>query len=109
MIVFLSSRDSVDFHCDLFKESLHAFSSEYVLAQVDFAFSNLLHIEFKHRYHTIEAKRQVYMYVHAAIKMLLVALCYPDGNRLQMISAGLMGHLTRMQNLPFCELLTLFY
>lgn len=28
MIVFLSSRDSVDFHCDLFKESLHAFSSE---------------------------------------------------------------------------------
>jgi len=26
MIVFLSSRDSVDFHCDLFKESLHSFS-----------------------------------------------------------------------------------
>ncbi|KAJ7369820.1 ATPdependent RNA helicase [Desmophyllum pertusum] len=26
MIVFLSSRDSVDFHCDLLKESLHSFS-----------------------------------------------------------------------------------
>ncbi|XP_078366831.1 ATP-dependent DNA helicase DDX31-like isoform X2 [Oculina patagonica] len=26
MIVFLSSRDSVDFHCDLLKESLHTFS-----------------------------------------------------------------------------------
>ena len=31
VIVFLSSRDSVDFHCDLFKECLHSHSSKLLL------------------------------------------------------------------------------